>query len=114
MHVTTRAGLFIIAFAATLASFPVSTLAQDNPADTMQIVRNKIQADKKLFIAENMQLTESEAKSFWPVYENYQKGMSSLNNRVIKLIKDYANNYQTMSDQTAKKLLDESLSIESE
>lgn len=114
MHVPTRAGLLIIALGAALVAFPVSTLAQDSPADTMQIVRNKIQADKKLFIAENLQLTESEAKAFWPVYENYQKGMSALNDRMIKLIKDYANNYQTMSDQTAKRLMDESLAIEAE
>jgi hypothetical protein len=114
MQVTTRAGLLIIAFAAALGAFPVSTLAQDRPADTMQIVRNKIQADKKLFIAESLQFTESEAKAFWPVYENYQKGLSALNERMIKLIKDYANNFQTMSDQTAKRLLDESLAIEAE
>jgi hypothetical protein len=114
MHVRTRAGLLIIAFAAALAAFPGPSLAQDNPADTMQIVRNKIQADKKLFIAENLQLTASEAKAFWPVYENYQKGMSALNNRMIKLIRDYANNYETMADQTAKRLMDESLAIEAD
>jgi hypothetical protein len=114
MHVTTRAGLLIIAFAAALGAFPISILAQDNPADSMQLVRDKIRANMKLLIAENLQLTESEAKAFWPVYGNYQKGMSALNDRMIKLIKDYANNYQTMSDQTAKRLLDESLAIEAE
>jgi hypothetical protein len=114
MQVTTRAGLLFIAFAAALGAFPVSTLAQDNPADTMQLVRDKIRADKKLFIAENLQLTELEAKAFWPVYENYQKRMNALNDRMIKLIKDYANNLQTMSDQTAKRLMDESLAIEAE
>jgi hypothetical protein len=112
MHMTTRVGLLIIVFAAALAAFPVSSLAQDSPADTMQIVRNKIQADKKLLIAENMQLTESEAKAFWPVYENYQKELSALNDRMINLIKDYATNYQTMSDQTAKRLMAEYLAIE--
>jgi hypothetical protein len=32
----------------------------------MQIVREKVRADKKLLVAENMQLTEAEAKAFWP------------------------------------------------
>ncbi len=37
----------------------------------MQILREKIRADKKLLVAENMQLTEAEAKAFWPVYDQY-------------------------------------------
>jgi hypothetical protein len=53
--------------------FIVPVYAQDKPADTNQLVREKVQADKKLFVAENMQLTEKEAKAFWPVYENYQR-----------------------------------------
>jgi hypothetical protein len=112
MHVTTRVGLLIIGLAVTLAAFPYFTLAQDKPADTMQLVRDKIRTDKKLFIAEHMQLTELEAKTFWPVYERYQQEMNALNDRMIKLIEDYATNYQTMSDQTAKRLVDESLAIE--
>ena len=31
----------------------------------MDIVKEKIRTDKKLFIATNMQLTEAEAKAFW-------------------------------------------------
>jgi flagellar biosynthesis/type III secretory pathway protein FliH len=112
MHVTTRIGLLVIALAVALAVVVVPAVAQDQRADTMQMVRDKIRADKKLLIAENLPLTESEAKGFWPVYESYQKEMSTLNDRMIKLIKDYATNYQTMSDQTAKRLMDEYLAIE--
>jgi len=61
-----------------------------------------------------MQLTESEAKTFWPVYEAYQKEFSKLKDREIQLIGDFAANYQTMSDDVAKNLLDDSLSIDSD
>ena len=88
--------------------------AQDKPADTNQLVREKIQADKKLLIAENMQLTEAEAKAFWPVYESYQKDMGKIVERTKKLIEDYAKNYETMTDATAKKLVNEMLVIENE
>ena len=54
-------------------SFPVPALSQDKPADNMQILLEKVKADKKLLVAANMELTESEAKGFWPVYEGYQK-----------------------------------------
>jgi hypothetical protein len=87
--------------------------AQDKPADNMDLVKEKIRSDKKLFIATNMQLTESQAKEFWPVYEDYQAELGKLGDREIKLIEEFAANYETMSDDVAKKLLDDSLSIDS-
>ena len=88
-------------------------MAQDKPADNMEIVKEKIRSDKKLFIATNMQLTESEANAFWPVYDAYQAEIDKLRDREIKLIEKFAASYETMSDDVAKKLLDDSLSIDS-
>jgi hypothetical protein len=79
----------------------------------MQIVREKIRADKKLFVAENMQLTEAEAKAFWPVYERYQDELFLLRARTAKLINDFADAYEKMTNDTAKRLLDEYMTIES-
>jgi hypothetical protein len=93
-----------------LAAWPA--LAQDKPADNMEIVREKMRADKKLLVAEAMDLTEAEATSFWPVYESYQKDLGALNNRTIKLIEDYAAHYETMDDAAAKKLVDDYVAIE--
>ena len=93
-----------------LLSLPV--LAQDKPADNMQILREKIQADKKLLVAANMGLAEKEAQAFWPVYESYQKDLGLLNGRMLVLIQDFANNYQAMTDDAAKKLVGEYLAIE--
>jgi len=86
--------------------------AQDKPADNMLLVVEKIRADKKLFIAENMQLTEDEAKAFWPVYERYQDELFLLRARTIRLINDYAEAYKEMTNDTAKILLDEYMTIE--
>ena len=105
--------LLAIALTITFIGFAGSALAQDQPADNMEIVKEKIRTDKKLFIATNMQLTESEAKAFWPVYEAYQAELGKLRDREIKLIEDFAANYETMSNDVAKNLLDNSLSIDS-
>src|SRR4029434_10826691 len=88
--------------------------AQDKPADNMQILREKIKADKKLLVAANMELTESEAKNFWPIYEDYQKELQKINERLGKLLESYATDYKnkTMTDDKAKKLTDEYLSIQ--
>ena len=92
--------------------WPFLASAQDKPADNMQLVVEKIRADKKLFIAENMQLTEDEAKAFWPVYERYQDELFLLRARTIRLINDYAEAYKEMTNDTAKNLLDEYMTIE--
>lgn len=94
---------------ALMCSFAV---AQVEPSDNMQILNEKIKADKKFLVAENMQLTEAEARKFWPVYEDYQNELYILRVRSLKLIEAYAENYGAMTNEVAKKLLDEYLTIE--
>jgi hypothetical protein len=104
----TVAGMCLV-MVAFLCSFAV---AQDKPSDNMQILNEKIKADKKLLVAQNMQLTEAEAGKFWPIYELYQDELFVLRMRSLKLIETYAENYESMTDELAKKLLDEYLAIE--
>jgi len=105
---------FFIVLVAMLTVFIVPSMAQEKPADNMQLVREKIQTDKKLFIAQNMNLMESEAKVFWPVYEDYQKELGKLVDKTVKLIDNYAANFQTMTEEAAKGLIDGYLAIETE
>ena len=105
---------FFIVLVAMLTVFIVPSMAQEKPADNMQLVREKIKTDKKLFIAQNMNLTESEAKVFWPVYEDYQKELGKLLDKTAKLIDNYAANFQTMTEEAAKGLIDGYLAIETE
>jgi hypothetical protein len=103
--------IFLVTLVAAIAIWFVSpVVAQDN----MQILRDKIKADKKLVVAANMDLTESEAKGFWPVYEEYQKDLASINQRIGKLIESYAADYRanTLTDEKAKTLVDEMVAIE--
>jgi hypothetical protein len=106
----------IIVHAALMAVFMalgvVPALAQDKPSDNMQIVLEKVHADKKLLVAANMDLTESEAKAFWPVYEKYQNELFLFRAHTARLIKDYAAAYEEMTDEKAKALLDELMRID--
>ena len=104
----------ILAIGLLLGLVPLPALAQDKPADNMQILREKIKADKKLLVATNMELTEAEAKNFWPIYEDYQKDLQKINERLIQALQSYAADYKnkSMTNEKAKKLTDEYLSIE--
>jgi DNA repair photolyase len=105
---------FVTLVAAIAIWFVAPVVAQDKPADNMQILRDKIKADKKLVVAANMDLTESEAKAFWPVYEEYQKDLASIYHRLGKLIESYAAEYRanTLTDEKAKTLVDEMVAID--
>jgi len=80
----------------------------------MEILKQKLKADKKLLIASNMDLTEAEAKNFWPVYDSFQKDLEGVNKQLGKTIMEYADafNKGSISNDTAKKLLGEALTVE--
>ena len=105
-------GLVTIALTIIFIGFIGSASAQDKSADNMEIVKEKIRTDKKLLVATNMQLTEPEANAFWPVYEAYQAELDKLRDREVMLIEKFAASYETMSDDAAKNLLEDSLSID--
>ena len=86
----------------------------DKGAKNMEILREKLKADKKLIIATNMKLTDAEAKAFWPIYDAYQKDIAAINDRMVKVVMDYADAYNKgpVTNEAAKKLLNDALSIE--
>ena len=91
-------------------------LAQDNKGamDSMRILQEKIKADKKPMVAVNMDLTDAEAKGFWPVYEEYQAELKKINERTAALIVAYAKefNANSLTDEKAKKMIHEQIAIE--
>jgi len=108
-----KTGMVMVMMAA-LVGLAIPAAAQQKPADNMQILMEKVKADKKLLVANNMGLTESEAKGFWPVYEEYQKDLTAINQRIIKMIESYAADYRakSLTDEKAKKLIEEMVAIE--
>ena len=82
-------------------------------ADDSLELQKKIMFDqKRLIVMKNMNLTETEAKAFWPVYEQHQEDLFQVNQRGAKLILAYASAYQTMTDKQAVKLIDEYYDIQ--
>ena len=91
------------------------TSAQDKPADKadqMNLLREKARADKRLLVSDALALTEGEAKAFWPVYNAYQSDMISHYDKVLAMIDRFAKSYDSMTDATAQKLLNDYLALE--
>ena len=84
---------------------------QDRPADNAQMVREKLQADKKLAVAEGLALTQAESTAFWPIYNKYQEDQRRVTDRLLQVINDYAATYQNMTDSTARRLLESTIGV---
>lgn len=106
--------LKVLALLVVCLTLAIAIAAQEKPANNMQILAEKVKADKKLVVAENMGLTEFEAKAFWPVYEAYQKDLNQLNGSLYHLVEMYADyyNHNTLTDANAKELTDRAIALE--
>jgi hypothetical protein len=65
------------------------------------LLRKDIRSQKKQLIAANVPLTDAEAQAFWPIYDQYTAELAAINNDKYALIKEYAQNYATMTDAQA-------------
>jgi len=99
---------------AALMGSALPATAQESSDTNMEILKQKLKADKKLIVAGNMDLSDADAKKFWPVYDAYQKDLEQVNQKLAQTIKEYAEafNKGPVQDNTAKKLLSEALSLE--
>jgi hypothetical protein len=100
-------GLAIILFAA-----PAAALGAGNT--DMELLAEKVKADKKLLVGINMSLTNEEARDFWPLYEAYQKELQTVNREIGELIVEFAEAYAKgpIPNETAKKIRNDVLALE--
>ena len=91
-----------------------AAIAQNVSDSNIDMLMQKIKADKKLLISQNMDLTDTEAEQFWPLYDAFQKDLAQVNQRMANTIKDYADtmNKGSMPNDTAKKLVNDALAQE--
>ena len=112
----TQLRIALLILVAALAVPATPAIAQDKAMTNseMEILRQKISADKKLLIASNMDLTEAEANVFWPIYDSYQKDLQRINERIIKGLNAYAAALKKgpLPGAVADALLDEMVAIE--
>ena len=109
--------LYMFAITLGLATGPVSAQSsEEQVSDTTgaELTRSVIQAKKKMIVAANVELTEAESQGFWPVYNDYQNEMRKNNDRLLAVIEDFAANYEMMTDEKAKALLEEAIAIETD
>lgn len=98
-----------ILFAASLTALvalasPLASQAQSVNDDTQQLIV-QIQTDKRTIVLTAMALDDAQMTAFTPIYDDYQAKRKVIMQRGVDLVDSYASNYDTMTDDAAKKLL---------
>lgn len=78
----------------------------------IQLLRQDIRAQRKQITAANMSLTADEATKFWPIYDQYIQETIKINDQLWALIKDYAANFNTLTEQQAQDYMNRAASVD--
>ena len=87
------------------------TLSAEFGAD-IEAARTIMSTERKILIMREMNFTPQEAEAFWPLYDEYVLARRPVGDMRVKVITDYAATYQTMTNEKARKLADESMDYE--
>src|SRR5260370_16549342 len=85
-----------------LAPKPNADISDQAPFDDdVALFRKDVRSLRKQIIAANLDLTDTEAQQFWPIYDRYTAEMRKLFDRKFEVLKEYAANYDTITDEQA-------------
>jgi len=101
-------------FILVLAVLFLASLAAYGQESFIELLRSDVKTQKKAIITEAMDFTEEQAAQFWPVYREYEFEFAKIGDDRVALIKDFANNYENMTDEKAKEITNKALKIEEE
>lgn len=77
-----------------------------------ELLRSDLRSQRIAIITELMQFTEAEDAKFWPVYREYETELAKVNDERVALIKEYAANYEKLTDEVADRLARGALDVE--
>ena len=76
-------------------------LDQRSADDSIRLFRKDVRSLKKQIISANIELTDAEAQQFWPIYDRYTAEMVKIEDKKFELLKEYARNYDGITDEQA-------------
>jgi hypothetical protein len=94
------------------ASAVKSSTEEANIDSYISLLRQDVKKGKVAVLTEMMELTPDEASKFWPVYNDYDKELSKLGDERVALLRDYGQNYGTMTEQKIVEIGRKALDLE--
>jgi hypothetical protein len=103
----------LIAVTTSLLLFAGEGFAADAAAK-IEVARSIAETERKAIVADNMSFTSEETEKFWPVYNEYREEMRKVGDQRVQVIRDLANEFETLDDERAEQLLRESLDFQAD
>jgi hypothetical protein len=103
--------LALALIATTTASPPLGAQEMDLVPDE-QVLLKRVMEDKRSVYAASLELSDSEGRAFWPIYDDYEAKVKQLDDRFLALVNRFAAEYDTLSDVEAAEMLEEKMAIE--
>jgi hypothetical protein len=105
--------------ALVLLAMPLFAIAQTNEEfadinDTIEMVRSMAALERKAVVTEGLQLSGEESTEFWPIYDEYMAEKKRVKDRLVKIIMDYAANFENLSDELAISLVNDSMKVQND
>ena len=100
----------LIVMTAALTLMAVPSAAQQATQDALdqyiELVRMDVRQERAEIVGESMRLSAGEASRFWPIYEEYEAAYTALGDTKLRLIRDYAGVFYTMTNAAADNLVE--------
>lgn len=93
-------------------AFSGTSSAQTALEQQIELTRQTAHTDRKIILMGNVTFSADESAEFWPAWNEYRAAVAANGDRTLALIKDFAANYENMSDQKASELMSDYFSIE--
>jgi hypothetical protein len=94
------------------AAQPPKAEEEGDITSEVEMTRAAIQLRRQALVTAAMDLEPKESDAFWPLYREYRLEMAKVGDRFSRLLTGYLQSYDTLTDEAARKLLDEYMSIE--
>jgi hypothetical protein len=109
MRIAHSSWLVCLALAGTVAATPLEAQAgmPSSGQDEIELTRANVQTRRQEIVQSMMELTPEQSEKFWPVYREYRNEVAKLGDQRLEFMERFANQASTMSDEQAKKLLDD-------
>ena len=87
---------------------------ESNIQSYIDLMRADVKSEKVQVLGAMMQFTPDEASTFWPIYNSYDSDLTKLGDRRLALIREYADNYDSMTDEKADELVQKNFALVSD
>jgi Spy/CpxP family protein refolding chaperone len=102
----------VMALLAAAAWLTAGTVAAQTERDVIEVMRAQVATNRQALVAENMNLTETEADAFWPLYREFQNERANLADRRVAMLTEFRDNFDSLSEERAKEIINDHVKLE--